>query len=49
VYVIAPILGAVAAAFLYDAIATPRLVEQPIERAVTEPDRDLDPRATRRP
>jgi len=48
VYVVAPVLGAVAAAFLYDAIATPRIVVQPIERAVTSPDRDLDPRATSR-
>jgi glycerol uptake facilitator len=44
VYLPATVLGATVAAFIYDAIATPRRIVQPIEAAVTEPDR-ADPSA----
>jgi glycerol uptake facilitator protein len=43
-YVPANLVGAALAAFAYDALATPRRVLQPIEDAVTEPDR-ADPAA----
>jgi len=39
VYVLPGLVGAGAAAFLYDALANPRTVERPIKEAVTEPDR----------
>jgi glycerol uptake facilitator protein len=38
-YIPANLIGAAAAAFAYDAIATPRKVLRPIKEAVTEPDR----------
>ncbi len=38
VYVIPGLVGTALAAFIYDAIATPRRVERPIEAAVTTPD-----------
>jgi glycerol uptake facilitator protein len=38
-YIPANLIGAAAAAFAYDAIATPRKVARPIKEAVTEPDR----------
>src|ERR671935_583829 len=38
-YVPANLIGAALAAFAYDALATPRRILQPIEEAVTEPDR----------
>jgi hypothetical protein len=38
-YLPADLIGATVAAFAYDAIATPRRIIQPIEAAVTEPDR----------
>src|SRR5947209_319942 len=38
-YIPANLIGATIAAFVYDLIATPRKVFQPIEEAVTEPDR----------
>jgi glycerol uptake facilitator protein len=43
-YVPANLIGASLAAFAYDALATPRRILQPIEDAVTEPDR-ADPAA----
>jgi glycerol uptake facilitator protein len=39
VYVVPGLVGAGAAAVLYDALAHPRRVERPIQAAVTEPDR----------
>ncbi len=39
VYLIPGLVGAAAAAFTYDYLANPRLVEQPIEEAVTHEDR----------
>jgi glycerol uptake facilitator protein len=39
VYILPGLVGSGAAAVLYDAIAHPRLLKQPIEAAVTEPDR----------
>ncbi len=39
VYVLPGLIGAGAAAFLYDVIANPRTVERPIKQAVTESDR----------
>ena len=38
-YIPANLIGAALAAFAYDALATPRRILQPIEEAVTEPDR----------
>jgi glycerol uptake facilitator protein len=38
-YIPANLIGAALAAFAYDALATPRRILQPIEDAVTEPDR----------
>jgi glycerol uptake facilitator protein len=38
VFVLPGLLGAALAAFVYDFLATPRQVEQPIEEAVTHPD-----------
>src|ERR671935_556288 len=38
VYVLPGLLGAALAAVAYDMLATPRIVEQPIEEAVTHPD-----------
>jgi glycerol uptake facilitator protein len=38
-YIPANLIGATVAAFAYDALATPRRILQPIEEAVTEPDR----------
>jgi glycerol uptake facilitator protein len=38
-YIPANLIGAAVAAFAYDALATPRRILQPIEEAVTEPDR----------
>jgi glycerol uptake facilitator protein len=38
-YIPANLIGATVAAFAYDAIATPRHVQRPIQAAVTEPDR----------
>jgi glycerol uptake facilitator protein len=38
-YIPANLIGATLAAFAYDALATPRRILQPIEEAVTEPDR----------
>jgi glycerol uptake facilitator protein len=38
-YIPANLIGATVAAFAYDAIATPRHVQRPIQKAVTEPDR----------
>ena len=38
VYVLPGLIGAGAAAFLYDVIANPRTIEHPIKQAVTEPD-----------
>jgi glycerol uptake facilitator protein len=38
VYVLPGLVGAGAAAFLYDFLATPRIVKQPIEEAVKHPD-----------
>jgi glycerol uptake facilitator protein len=47
-YIPANLIGAAAAAFAYDAIATPRKVTRPIKEAVTEPDRGetLEPATT---
>lgn len=38
VYVLPGLVGAAVAAFLYDFLATPRIVERPIKQAVTRPD-----------
>jgi glycerol uptake facilitator protein len=38
-YIPANLIGATVAAFAYDLIATPRIVQRPIQAAVTEPDR----------
>ena len=38
-YIPANLIGATVAAFAYDAIATPRHIQRPIQAAVTEPDR----------
>jgi glycerol uptake facilitator protein len=38
VYVLPGLVGAGVAAFIYDFLATPRIVKQPIEEAVTHPD-----------
>jgi glycerol uptake facilitator protein len=38
VYILPGLVGAALAAFAYDFLATPRVVEQPIEEAVTHPD-----------
>jgi glycerol uptake facilitator protein len=49
VYLIPGLVGASAAAFLYDFLANPRIVTMPIQEAVTEPDRlaaDPNGRAT---
>ena len=46
-YIPANLIGAAAAAFAYDWIATPRIISRPIQEAVTEPDRaDRAPAAT---
>jgi glycerol uptake facilitator protein len=39
VYVLPGLVGAGAAALLYDFLANPRTIERPIKAAVTEPDR----------
>lgn len=50
-YIPANLIGATVAAFAYDAIATPRKVQRPIQASVTEPDRvdtyEREPVATR--
>jgi glycerol uptake facilitator protein len=38
-YIPANLIGAAVGVFAYDAIATPRKIKQPIEEAITEPDR----------
>ena len=40
VYVLPGLVGAALAAFVYDALATPRRVVMPIQQAVTHPDPD---------
>ena len=40
VYVVPGLVGSALAAFVYDFLATPRLVEHPVEEAVTHPDGD---------
>jgi glycerol uptake facilitator protein len=47
-YIPANLIGATVAAFAYDWVATPRIVQRPIQAAVTEPDRAdaYDPVAT---
>ena len=42
VYVLPGLVGAAVAAFLYDFLATPRIVERPIKQAVTNPDEVTD-------
>jgi glycerol uptake facilitator protein len=42
-YIPANLIGATVAAFAYDWVAKPRLVERPIREAVTEPDRAAEP------
>jgi glycerol uptake facilitator protein len=50
-YIPANLIGATVAAFAYDAIATPRHIQRPIQASVTEPDRadqyEREPVATR--
>jgi glycerol uptake facilitator protein len=48
-YLIPGLLGAVAAAFTYDFLANPRIVEMPIAEAVTHPDDYADLPAGQRP
>jgi glycerol uptake facilitator protein len=38
VYLVPGLVGSAAAAFLYDYLANPRLVQEPVEEAVTHPD-----------
>ena len=38
-YIPADLAGAAIAAFVYDWVAEPRIVQRPIKEAVTEPDR----------
>jgi glycerol uptake facilitator protein len=47
-YIPANLIGATLAAFVYDAVATPKRIARPIKEAVTEPDRAerLEPAAT---
>ncbi|MDX6490733.1 MAG: glycerol uptake facilitator protein [Gaiellaceae bacterium] len=40
-YIPANLIGAGLAAFVYDLVATPRIVKRPIQKSVTEPDRAL--------
>ncbi len=49
VYVLPGLVGAGLAAFLYDFLATPRIVEEPIEAAVTHPDPGQDGAANPEP
>jgi glycerol uptake facilitator protein len=42
VYIVPGLVGSALAAFVYDLLATPRIVAQPIEEAVTHPDTGAD-------